>query len=122
MIRHRRLYAFYHSKVLNWLSLIIMISLMQIGYIKSLEFACACAATAFILFICYSAWLWLKKPQVITINIRLSNITIWYVIYFLITGLLENLSWWWYASPVVAAIIIFFLDMVRPGDEYYQIS
>lgn len=122
-IRHRRLYAFYNSKALNVLLLIGVLSLLQTGYSEATPVpAIACSAVAFILFIGYTLWIWIKKPKQIIINTWLSNLTIWFTLYYLIIIQPNDLSWWWFATPVMAAIIIYFIDMIRPHDELFEIK
>lgn len=120
-IRHRRLYAFYNSKVLNVLVLIGVIALLLCGYSDSMLLPVICFATSFTLFIGYALWIWIKKPQKITINNWVSNLTGCFTLYYLIAIRFPNLAWWWFAAPIIAAIAICFFDMVRPHDETFVI-
>ena len=120
-IVHRRLYAFFNSKVLNVLLVIGVISLLQIGFLESILLPSVCAITSFALFIGYTLWLWIKKPKQITINVWLSNKTIWFTLYYLIVINISNLIWQCRALPIVAAIIMCFIAMVRPKDEVFDI-
>lgn len=120
-IRHRRLYAFYNSKVLNVLLVIGVISLLQMDCLESMLLPGVCAITAFALFIGYTLWLWIKKPEQITINRWLSNTTIYFTLYYLIVINFSNLAWWWLAAPIIAAIILCFIDMIHPHDESFEI-
>ncbi|WP_289742172.1 hypothetical protein [uncultured Duncaniella sp.] len=67
-IRHRRLYAFYESKVLNALMITVVTSLLLAAYTQSMLMPIICGAIALTCFIGYSIWLWVKKPQKIVIN------------------------------------------------------
>ena len=84
VIRHRRLYAFYQSKVLNILMMIIFVSLLLMAYSYSMLLPVICSSLAFLCFIGYSVWLWSKKPANIVINNRLSGIGSFYALYFLL--------------------------------------
>ncbi|MCM1032903.1 MAG: hypothetical protein NC405_04020 [Odoribacter sp.] len=120
-IRHRRLYAFYQSKVLNTLMIVTVISLMQIGYLQSMVMPVICSSVSLALFIGYSLWLWIRKPKQITIDTWLSNLSIWFTLYFVVVVAMKDLTQWWYIFPIVAAIILMFINLVRPHDELFDI-
>lgn len=122
-IRHRRLYAFYHSKVLNALMIVIIVGIFLMGYYKSYLLPVICSATGFLLFIGYTAWLWIKKPQKIMINNWLSDISGSFTLYFLIVTALKAENQWWYIFPIVCAVLILFLCMINPkGDKTFIIT
>ncbi|MCM1310144.1 MAG: hypothetical protein NC301_03845 [Bacteroides sp.] len=77
--------------------------------------------TAFVPFICYALWLWIKKPRCITINTWISNCSIWFTLYFLIVITIKDLSGWWYATPIIASIILIFIEMLHPHDKSFDI-
>ncbi len=120
-IRHRRLYAFYNSKVLNTLLVVGIVSLTQIGYMHSLLMPVICSTVSFTLFIGYALWLWIKKPKQIVINTWLSNQTIWFTLYFLIVSAMKEPSLWWYIVMLVMAIVLLFITMIRPRDKVFEI-
>lgn len=120
-IIHRRLYAFFNSKALNMLMLICVLSLTQIGYLQSMLLPVSCASVAFALFIGYSLWIWIKKPERVIIDTWLSSRTIWFTLYFLVIVNFSDLSVWWYILPLVAAIILLFVSIVRPHDRHFDI-
>lgn len=122
-IRHRRLYAFYQSKVLNALMIIEIVSLTLIGYMHSLVLPALCASIAFVLFIIYSLWIWIKKPRKLVINNMLSNVSGLYTLYFLVIALFpsDSMSPIWYGIPAVCAVIVMFVCMVKPSDEVFEI-
>ena len=121
-IRHRRLEAFYKSKVLNSLTIVIFTSLFLMAYTRSLLLPAVCASTAFSLFIGYSLWLWIKKPDKIVINKWLSNISGWLTLYFLITINISDAAPAWYILPIVAAIITMFIALTNNYDEVFDID
>lgn len=120
-IKHRRLYAFFNSKVLNVLYVIGVLSLLQVGYLKSMELPVVCSSASFALFIGYSLWLWLKKPKQIVVNVWLSDLTIWFTLFFVIVAAMKATSWIWYTFPIVAAIVMWFIDMIYPHDKLFDI-
>jgi len=120
-IKHRRLYAFYRSKVLNALMIVAIISLLQIGYMQSIMMPVVCAAISLTLFIGYSLWLWIMKPKQIVINNWLSNINSWFTFYFLIIVALKSDNQWWYVFPVICAIGSLFICMIKSNDEVLDI-
>lgn len=122
-IRHRRLHVFYQSKVLNALMIIEIVSLTLIGYMHSLLLPALCASIAFVLFIIYSLWIWIKKPRKLVINNMLSNVSGIYTLYFLVIALLpsDSMSPIWYGIPAVCAVIVMFVCMVKPSDEVFEI-
>lgn len=120
-IRHRRLYAFYNSKVLNVLLMIGVIALLLMDYASNMLLPALCSAVAFALFIGYSLWIWVRRPRQITISVWLSNSTIWFTLYYMIIICFPELSWWWFAAPIIAAIILCFIDMVGGHDEVFDI-
>lgn len=120
-IRHRRLHAFYQSKVLNALMIVVVVSLLQIGYMQSLLMPVVCASMALSLFIGYALWLWIKKPRRIVINRWLSTVDGWITLYFLVVVAMKGASPWWYILPALAAILAMFICMVKPQDEVFEI-
>lgn len=120
-IRHRRLHAFYNSKVLNSLMIVVIASLLSAGYTNTFLMPVVCASVALGLFIGYSLWLWIKKPQRVVVNGWLSEMNGLLTLYFLIICALDSGSPWWYVLPSVCAIGVFFINMIRPKDEIFEI-
>lgn len=122
-IRHRRLHAFYQSKVLNALMIIEIVSLTLIGYMHSLLLPALCASIAFVLFIIYSLWIWIKKPRKLVINNMLSNVSGLYTLYFIVIALFppDSVLPILYGIPAVGAVIVMFVCMVRSSDEVFEI-
>lgn len=122
-IRHRRLHAFFESKVLSSLTIVLSVSLTMIGYMKSLELPVVCASVAFALFVSYSLWFWIKKPQQIVINNMLSNVSGFFTLYFIAIALfpIESVNPWWYCMPAIAAIILMFVSVIKPSDKVFEI-
>lgn len=117
-IRHRRLYAFYHSKVLNALMIVLILGLLMTDYNDSFIIPLLCSATALLLFIGYSAWLWLKKPQQIVINKWLSNISGWFILYYLCVIAVSTPNQWWFVLPGIGAVVLLFLSMINPASDH----
>ena len=120
-IRHRRLHAFYRSKVLNALMIVIIVCLMLMAYTHMMLLPVVCGSLAMACFVGYSLWLWVKKPQSITISNWLSDINGWFTLYFLIVVAMDVANQWWYISPVALAVLILFVSLVRNRDEQFNI-
>lgn len=122
-IRHRRLYAFFYSKVLNALMIVIILGLLMTDYNDSFIIPLLCSATALLLFVGYSAWLWIKKPQQVVINKWLSNISGWFILYFLCVIAVSTPNQWWYIVPGIGAVVLLFLSMINPTtDQKFSIA
>lgn len=121
LIRHRRLYAFYNSKVLNAMMITTIVSLMTGNCTGSLLLPVVCASLALAFFLGYSLWLWIKKPQRIVINTWLSGLDSLYVFYFLIVSAMKAPGPWWYIAPAACAVATLFISLVRNHDEEFEI-
>ncbi len=121
-IRHRRLHAFYRSKVLNALLIVVIVSLFLMNYTGFVLLPLLCSSLAMLFFLGYSLWLWIKKPKYIVINNRLSNISGAFTLYFLIIGSMKALTHWWYITPIVFAVILLFVSLInKQQDEVFEI-
>ena len=120
-IKHRRLQAFYRSKVLNALMIVVIVSLLLRAYTKSMLLPVICSSLAIAFFIGYSLWLWIKKPKSIIVNEWLSNLNGWYTIYFLIIMAMDAPNQWWYITPIVFSVVLLFISMINNQDEKFDI-
>ncbi len=120
-IRHRRLHAFFQSKVLNSLMLVIIVCFLLMASTGSILLPVICESLALLLFIGYSLWLWIKKPKRITINNRLSDINGMYTLYFLIIIAMKVDNQWWYFVPIALSVILFFLILIGNQDKEFEI-
>ena len=121
-IRHRRLYAFYRSNVLNSLMVVIGVSIMLMQCTNYAIVTGLCAALSMLFLIGYSLWIWIAKPKSIVINRWLSDTTTYFVLYFLIITAMKSANQWWYITPVILAVILLFVALIRPKDEIFTIS
>lgn len=120
-IRHKRLHAFFESKVLNVLIIAIVVCLLIVAYTDTLLLPVTCGTIAMAFFIGYSLWLWIKKPASIVTNPLLSNITSLYVLYSLIISVARPASEWFYTIPVALSVAVLFLALTNHRDKTYQI-
>lgn len=120
-IRHRRLHAFYTSKVLNAIMIVIVASLFLMAYMDSLLLPLICASLAFSFFIGYSLWLWLCKPKKIVVNTCLSDISSCMTIYYLFVTGLNATGQWWYIVPIVISVIVLCISFTAYKDESFEI-
>ena len=121
LIRHRRLYAFFQSKVLNALMILLVCSLFIMYYTGLMLLPIICGSLALLFFIGYSLWLWIRKPGCIVINGLLSDYNGYLIVYFLIVGALKTPNQWWYIFPVVSSVILFFIVLVKNFDSRFDI-
>ena len=121
IIRHRRLHAFFQSKVLNSFMIVTIVSLLAMQCCTSMLMPLVCAATAMLFFIGYALWIWIKKPKSIVINNWISNLNSSFVFYYLIISASKSTNEWWYIFPAVSAICMLFIAMVTSHDEVFKI-
>ncbi|MDE7473681.1 MAG: hypothetical protein K2M68_08885 [Muribaculaceae bacterium] len=120
-IRHRRLYAFYNSRVLNALMIVVVDALLLMACYNTMLLPVVCSSVALLLFIGYALWLWIAKPRVEVINRRLSDMSGYLMLYFLIMSVVRPESEWWYIIPLVASIAAMFVTLTRSNDEAFEI-
>lgn len=124
-VRHPRLHAFYQSKVLNTLMIVLINALLLMdwfihaGYYWLLPLICS--AVAFVLFAGYTVWLWVCKPGTIVINRWLSDMSVYLTFYFLAVVAMNASNQWWYILPLVCSIVMFIVLIVKPKDECFAI-
>lgn len=121
-VRHRRLSAFYESKVLNALMLTMETSLLLGAYTQSMLLPIICGSIALLCFIGYSIWFWVRKPQKVVINKWLSAINVWFTLYFLIIMAMDAPNQWWYITPICFAVCILCISLIRNHDERFDIT
>lgn len=117
---HRRLQAFYRSKVLNALIIVVIVSLLLMAYTKSMLMPVICGTMALLFFIGYSLWLWIKKPKSIIVNDRLSNITVALTLYYLIIMTIDASNQWWFIAPMAFSVVILFITLTNNKDEIFD--
>ncbi len=120
-IRHRRLQAFYRSKVLNALMIVVIVSLLLMAYTKSMLLPVICGTLALLFFIGYSLWLWIKKPKSIIINNWLSNLNGAFTLYYLIIIAMDAPNQWWYITPIAFSVVLLFISLINNQDERFDI-
>ncbi len=121
IIRHRRLYAFYNSRVLNILMVVIIASLMLADATHLSIYPLLCSAISFLFFVGYSLWLWIKKPHRIVIDTRLSDLSGLLVFYFIAISLVCDGSTWLNLCGFVAALLILTFSFVWSGARLFDI-
>lgn len=120
-IQHRRLHAFYRSKVLNALMIVVIVSLLLMAYTKSMLLPVICGTLALLFFIGYSLWLWIKKPKSIIINNWLSNLNGAFTLYYLIIISINAPNQWWYITPIAFSVVLLFISLINNQDEKFDI-
>lgn len=102
--------------------IVVVLSLLQMNYDRLLILAAVCGTTALLLFIAYSLWLWIKKPESIVISNRLSDANGIYLLYYLIITAVQPSNKWWYIAPIAAAVILLFATMIYDTDKKFEIN
>ncbi|MDE6384468.1 MAG: hypothetical protein K2K79_09010 [Paramuribaculum sp.] len=120
-IRHRRLHAFYQSKVLNGLMVFIVVCLlMSMAYDFAL-FPLICGGVGLLLFVGYSLRLWICKPQAIVTNNLVSNINGLYTLYYLVIIAFDTVYRWWYLVPALLSIGVLMVCLCGYKDTRFTI-
>ena len=125
-IRHPRLHAFYHSKMLNILMIVLVNALLIMdwfilsGYDWMLP--AICSAVILVLSAGYAIWLWVRKPRTVVINSWLYEMSGYLTLYFLAVVAMKASNQWWYIFPVVCSIVMLIISIVKPRDERFDID
>lgn len=121
-VRHPRLDAFYESKVLSALMMVIIASLCLIGYNEDAWLLPVITASlAAVLFVGYTLWFWIKKPASIVVNSRLSDLTFVFMLYCGIIVAVGVTNPWWFIAPVILEVLVFFIMLVDNSDKRVEI-
>ncbi len=121
-IRHRRLYAFLHSKVCNALVILIIVGIFLLSFSESVYLPLICIALAFLAFIAYTLWIWIGTPRQIVVNKWLSDVAFYFVFYLLVITALRPENEVWNMIPIVAAILILLVSLIWNKDEVFLID
>ena len=117
-VRYRRLDAYYRSKVLNSLMMVVMMGLLLCRYCgDTYVVPCIIAGLALALFVAYSLWFWIKKPQRMVVNDMISDVASLMTIYVLIVNAMRVENVLWYVVPMVCGVVTMFVCMVKNSDE-----
>lgn len=121
-IRHRRLYGFWHSKVCNALTILIIVGIFLLSFSESVYLPLICIALAFFAFIAYTLWIWIGKPRQIVINNWLSDAAFYMVFYFLVITAIRPENEVWYIIPVIGTMLILIVSLIWNKDEVFIIN
>lgn len=121
-VRHKRLYAFYNSKVLNSLMIVIVVCLFLMMYTRSMLLPVLCGSIALACFIGYSLWLWIKKPRSIVINTWLSEVDGLLTLYFLVVVTMRDVGQWWTLIPIALSVVLFFVTLIQNKDQNFDMG
>lgn len=120
-IKHRRLYAFYNSKVLNAMSISVAIMLPLLKYTEIALPVLIAVVLAILLFVAYSCWIWFRKPSVVTINRWLSDLSTYFMFYALVVIAIKSDSFLCPSFSLVAGLIVLFITSLKNRDERFEI-
>ena len=121
-VRHKRLYAFYNSLVLNVLMCIEVILLCVMSYSRMMVLPGVLAGILLLVMLGYSAWLWIKKPREIVIDKWLADVSAYSTILFLIVLAIDPDDRWWYLVPAASTFIILITALIRKRSQKFSIS
>lgn len=116
-IRHKKLYAFFNSKLINSLLIIMEMFLILMYCFTDVKLPIICSLTCLILIIGYSISLALGKVKKVVVNKYLSELSSLYTLYFLIVVAIKSPSVWWSLFAAVSLILIFFVSMIAAPDK-----
>ncbi len=119
-IRHKRLYAFYNSRVLNVLMGIEVMMLCLMGYSGYMVVPGIVAGIILLGMIVYSAWLWIKKPAQIVIDKRLSDLSMYTTLFFIIVLVADPANRLWYLAPAACTLVILLLSFIKNDSATYE--
>lgn len=120
-IRHPRLIAFYESKILNSMMLVVLASLFIMGWSDSILLPGILIGTALLFFTGYTLWFWIKKPKRIIVNTNISNIAGFFTLYFLIIVAIKAENEWWYIFPLFAMVCALFAALITAKDRVEEL-
>ena len=121
-VRHKRLYAFYNSLVLNVLMCIEVILLCVMGYSRMMVLPGVLAGILLLVMLGYSAWVWIKKPREIVIDKWLADVSAYSTILFLIVLAIDPDDRWWYLVPAASTFIILITALIKKRSQKFSIS
>lgn len=81
---HPRMYAFFRSKVLNSLMILMIVCLFMMTYTGFMLLPSVCGSLALLLFATYAIWFWVRKPESIVINSWISDMNGWFTFCYFI--------------------------------------
>ena len=122
-IRHRRLYAFFNSRVLSALMWVTITCLLMadgefaMGWLLPL----VASGVAMLLFIGYSLWFWIKKPTKVVIDTWFSDAVSLLTLYFMAVAAFRVTDIWWFIPAIAVAVVILFVAMVRGREKVFEI-
>ncbi|MDE6009237.1 MAG: hypothetical protein K2G90_08530 [Muribaculaceae bacterium] len=120
-IRHRRLYAFFNSKVINSLMILMELCILIMPLFRDIVFPVVCGGLCLLAILSYSLWLWIINPLRVIISPWLSDLSGTYTVYFLIVVAIKDAGIWWYLFAGVSAILIFLISLINPREEEIEI-
>ena len=119
-IENRRLYAFLRSQTLTILMLLAFSCIFLMQYLNDLIIPSIIGGVIFSMAIGYSLWFWIKKPNEIVINNRLSNISSVFFFYWFIVNAMDNPNKMWYLFPIICLVGILIITLVKlKGSEFH---
>lgn len=121
-IRHKRLYAFYNSRVLSILMCIAEALLCLMAYSGSMQWFGIPMGLVLLLMVGYTAWLWIKKPAQIVIDKWLAGVTIYPFVLFGIIEIADPENSIWYLVPCALACIFLIASLFKNTTDRYEIS
>lgn len=117
-INHPRLYAFFQSKVINSMMIVMILSLLITDYMRNSMLPLLCSAISFLAALGYTIWFCVKKPDKVVVNRWLSDIDGKYTLYFLIVLNIKEPSDWWFTFPAVCGVALLFISLVNIRMKY----
>lgn len=104
---------YYDSTAMSMASLGAGMSLLFLGFTDSLLLP-GVAMGCFLLFgVCYTIWYWTGRRKIVATNVFLSNVSMVYVVYAMVVGVMYPCPVWWCVAGLVAAIAALLVFVCR---------
>lgn len=121
IIRNKRFFAFFNSKLITSLLLIMEMFLILMYCFADVKLPIICSFTCLILIIVYSILIAVGKVKKVTLNKYLSELSSLYTLYFLIVVSLNSRNIWWSIFAAVSLILIFFISNIATPDKIIKL-
>lgn len=112
-VRHQRLQMFYESVAMNFASIGAVASLLVMDYSNFNLTACVCGALFLGIMAGYTIWYWTGSRKSVEVCPWLSDVSPFFVIYFMAVAAMRAPSEWWTVFGVSAAVLTLMIYLLN---------